>query len=238
MNYNELKERIEKDKYYSRLNFETLCIPKVKELLQLKRIYTVENYSANETIKQLLDIKTGADYIGETQNGLNTVGIANRIQWAHPLKGANSWATPKEEWWPNQIKKFLKQKGFKTHTIRLERASGSPTEFEKRLTAIEKEYDFPVYTIQSYISAREEGSLLSIAIAKTRDLILFIKNGKQKRDFEIGNVEDNGAASFYYVYWERFITSHTLLLWPSNLIKKTPQRTLNEFIKEKTHQEV
>lgn len=133
------------------------------------------------------------------------------------------------QWCPNRLNSFIKNKGKKTHTVRLERDSGAVTEFRKRLIAIENEYEFPVYTIQSYVSDRENGTLLSLAIAKTKDLILFIKKGKSGYHYDINKVDKNGRALFYYVKWELFINYHELIVWPPDFIRKSSQGNLSKF---------
>lgn len=65
---------------------------------------------------------------------------------------------------------------YKTFTIRYRRASGAPTEFEKRVEAIRSQdgWLYPHLTIQAYADKRDGGSLLSYAVISTDDLFLYL----------------------------------------------------------------
>ena len=86
-----------------------------------------------------------------------------------------------------------------TFTIRKSRESGARTEYLKRKESIEKNYLYPYFTIQSYI---KNGILLSLAIARTEDLIDYIiKDHAYIRDTGPTQI---GRASFYVVDWDNF----------------------------------
>src|SRR5690606_11157248 len=63
-------------------------------------------------------------------------------------------------------------RNYKTFTIRYKRASGTPTEFAKRMEAIYTHdgWLYPHLTIQAYAEKREGGRLLSYAVVSTDDL--------------------------------------------------------------------
>ena len=102
-------------------------------------------------------------------------GLAIRIQWGEP---------------------------WNTFTIRYDRGSGNPTEYQKRLRAIEHNQQgwlMPAITIQAYLSEREHGELLSVAAITTKDLIDFIKDLDDKNPYT-RETHDNTA--FIYVPWD------------------------------------
>lgn len=123
--------------------------------------------SSNEVLI-LLDKLSGIDYIRENENGLQ--GIAARVQWG---------------------------KNWNTFTIRTKRYSGTKTELEKRLYAIENGYFYPAFTLQAYFDNRLNNNLLSIAIIKTIDLYNIYQN-----NFELfeNNKSDN---EFNFIRWDK-----------------------------------
>ncbi|WP_233867220.1 hypothetical protein [Paraburkholderia adhaesiva] len=95
-----------------------------------------------------LDALAGIDAWQTREDGAMR-GIASRVQWMRPDQ------TP-----------------WDTFTIRFERASGSATEFAKRLYAIghpEQGWLYPALTVQAYVGMEDE-RLLSWAAVHTRDL--------------------------------------------------------------------
>ena len=102
-------------------------------------------------------------------------GLAIRIQWGEP---------------------------WNTFTVRYDRGSGNPTEYQKRLRAIEHSQQgwlLPAITIQAYLSERGGGELLSVAAITTKDLITFIKDLDDKEPY-MRETHDNTA--FLYVPWD------------------------------------
>jgi hypothetical protein len=215
------------------MNHKILGFPIIKKMLNLKEIHSVEEHLGNDDLKTILDMFEGSDSIGLLKNNSGVIGIASRVQWAHPLIGSDSWALPEEEWWPNTLNKFLRNKGYKTITIRIKRDSGKPTEYIKRINSILNETSYPIYIIQQYVSDRNAykgvGKLLSLSICKTKELILFIKNGKEGRDYELERVDQNGSAYFFYIKWDHYINNHNLWVYPKGIVKKSPQKTLFNF---------
>jgi hypothetical protein len=85
-------------------------------------------------------------------------------------------------------------KSFGTFIIRKTINGGGHTEYEKRLRAIESggQYLSPWFTCQSYYSDRTKCTFLGVAIAKTAEIIMAIKEGRCTE-----NKTDN--ATFYIV---------------------------------------
>ena len=142
--------------------------------------------SSNE-ILILLDKLSGIDYIRQNENGLQ--GIAARVQWG---------------------------KNWDTFTIRSKRHSGTKTELEKRLHAIENGYFYPAFTLQAYFDNRQINNLLSIAVIKTIDLYNLYQN---KYELFENNKSDN---EFSFIRWSKI---------PDNLIKiyHKPHQSENLF---------
>lgn len=109
-------------------------------------------------------------------NGM--VGIASRVQW-----GETNWAS---------------------FTVRLSRASGVKTEYQKRLDALQHEdegYLSPQLTIQGYVSEQGTGKLLSVGVVATKDLFRYIVRfgvDRKRRNPVDGNL-------FGIVFWAKLI---------------------------------
>ncbi len=92
-------------------------------------------------------------------------------------------------------------KDWRTFTVRVSLPSGEPTEYSKRLYAIKNKDQgllYPYWTIQAYVTPN--GELLSLAVAKTEELYLYIEkrfNWLPRRQTPSGEV-------FIYVDWERY----------------------------------
>lgn len=128
----------------------------------------LNNQIPDNEINKFLDRDSGFDYFREDQYGLQ--GIASRVQF--------------DDW-------------FNSFTIRLERNSGSRTEFEKRNYSIEHGYMYPEFTLQAYFNNRTDLNLISIAIIKTVDLFNHYK--LFPHDF-ITQASNN--ATFFSINWK------------------------------------
>jgi len=167
----------------SAFDFLRVVLPKLKEKRMLSgKIIPVESVTAKEMVKHL-DIDGGID-VWQIQKGVGMRGIASRIQWGN--------------------------KNWNTFTIRKSRTSGAKTEYEKRMFAIKTGgYLYPFYTIQAYVSQRRVGDLISVAIAKTKDIFDLIKVGLcyEKPNGSDGNV-------FIIVDWEdMFVNNKAIKAW-------------------------
>jgi hypothetical protein len=130
------------------------------------------------SVLAMMDIHSGIDLVRKNEIGLQ--GIAWRAQW---------------------------EKAYNTFTIRAERTTGTKTELEKRLEAIEKEYFYPAYTIQAYFDNDRDFNWLSVGIIRTRDLYeTFIERPDL---FSERTVKSDGN-KFYVVNWNNLPTMKTL----------------------------
>lgn len=156
------------NKWDKDLSDSFLAIEKIK-LTILPKLISGKIHSVENQENGLLtlfDVLSGVDYVREDNHGLQ--GVAARVQWG------NAW---------------------NTFTIRSKRHTGTKTELEKRIEQIESGYIYPTFTMQAYFDNRQKNNLLSIAIIKTLDLYLFVKNNPDK---VYKNKSDN---DFIYVKW-------------------------------------
>jgi hypothetical protein len=170
---------IKKDLSISTERFNQIVKPKLKEVLG-GEFLTVEGQTTDK-MREILDILSGID--SWHVNKLKGIrGIASRIQEIDKIK-------------------YPYSKPFNTFTIRNKRYSGAKTEFEKRKESIEKNYLYPFFTIQAYIN-KNDNSLLSLAIAKTKDIIDYIiKNNPKTKNT---GYEQVGQANFFIIKWTEF----------------------------------
>ena len=145
-----------------------LIYPKIKELGYISGIIkSTEDIDNDDMIVKLLDKICGIDALSKDENIVYT--LSNRIQYGQ------DWGS---------------------FTIRGKTGKGSDnTEYKKRKLAIENGGLYPEYIIQSYIDY--DGSLLSIGVAKTIDIIKYIDDKKP----ELKKNPRDGSL-FYPVYWK------------------------------------
>ena len=164
--------------------------PIICKLLMCDSIVTVEG--VNNDVCKLLDLTCGIDYLKVTDKAGNVSGIANRIQWIDPP-------------WPP----------FNTFTIRKGRESGVETEFTKRKKAIDNGGLYPYLTMHTYVEAGTE-RLLSLAVAKTTDIIDYIIKHKPEERY---SVDSKGKAWFYFCPWADMIDKGYRVLTCENIGK-------------------
>jgi hypothetical protein len=136
----------------SMFDFQRVVLPQLQkskfisgELISIEQA-TAEGYAH---LVKAFDYKAGIDLIQVKNEGL--CGVANRVQWV-PVAG-RLW---------------------NSFTIRMSRASGAKTEYEKRMAAVMSngQYLYPYLTIQAFVQEpRRSGPLLSVAVAKTTDIL-------------------------------------------------------------------
>lgn len=143
-----MRDDIKADMQSSAIAFEKLIWPVVNSWAGGGELLQMENVM-DSNFARLLDMKAGID--GWQVHGEGMRGIASRIQ-----QGSKAW---------------------NTFTVRMARDSGAMTEYTKRVIAIETgKYIYPYLTIQAYVKTWA-GPVLSVGLAKTFDIIEFIKNG-------------------------------------------------------------
>lgn len=151
--------------------FKELCVPQLHILMPGYNFMSIECVSTDEH-KKLLDMSAGIDVWVYNSYGIR--GLASRIQYG---------------------------KAYNTFTIKKERASGTKTEYKKRVEAIEKNYLYPFYTMQAYIDINKN-QLISLAVCQTQSLFTKISNNQ----YCIKNTgsNQNGQAAFYIIDWKEF----------------------------------
>lgn len=151
--------------------YKSVILPTLKTLLKSQyEIFSVENDSSE--IAKLLDVYGGCDLLLLDKRNSAVEGIASRIQFA--------------------------EKSFDTFTIRLERDSGTITEYEKRKRAMASGAIYPKFTFQAYVS--KDMQLLSMAIIRTVDLYKFVEENQQT--VKHTGEEQFGQASFIACKWQ------------------------------------
>jgi hypothetical protein len=98
------------------------------------------------------------------------------------------------------------EKNYRTFTIREDRPTGAITEYEKRIMAVEHDKDgymFPHWNIQSYIEDTG-GNILSIGIARTRELYPWIKQTELNGHRFKRNHPHDAEEIFLVVPWDMY----------------------------------
>lgn len=130
-----------------------------------------------QELPQLLDQSAGLDALIDINDGRRVVGVASRVQW--------NWN--KGSW--------------DSFTIRSQRDSGVPTEYEKRIRGIEEGGIYPEITVQAYGQGEK---LLTVAKCRTEDLYEFIKRCPHLVDKRRARNDPKGKARFKIVWWKTF----------------------------------
>lgn len=146
--------------------------PVIKQLLQGGELMAVEG--SDDEVCKMLDLTCGTDYFQVYSDTGLVWGIASRMQEA--------------------------DRPWNTFTVRKERASGVKTEYEKRADAIKRGGVYPFLTMQGYIN-RHTGELMSLAIARTIDIMAFIESGLAT--VRRTGADQKGQATFFVVDWEK-----------------------------------
>lgn len=129
-----------------------------------------------DNVLSLLDMRAGIDQLQVLSESVGLRGIASRIQW-----GYRSWDT---------------------FSVRASRSTGTRTELSKRSYALSNRgVLYPHWTVQAYVTDRINGTLLSVAVAYTDQLIPYIQQyGKHQNNLD-------GHSSFLYVNWSDYYKS-------------------------------
>jgi len=143
-----MENNVKQDMTDSATALELLIWPSVLPWVGGGELLQMESVNDSK-FASILDMKAGIDGWQIHNDGMR--GIASRIQ-----RGDKAW---------------------NTFTIRMSRDSGVATEYEKRTVAIETgKYIYPYLTIQAYVKTWQ-GPVLSVGMAKTADIMEFIKRG-------------------------------------------------------------
>ena len=109
-----------------------------------------------------------------------------------------------------------------TFTVRYDRVNGARTEYEKRLEqlrGIDSGAFYPFFWVQGYAAAAT-GEILSLAVCRTEDLIEYIEQGIEGRDWTIQTVNN---ARFIAVKWDQYRRAdHWVKIWRRDRPARAP----------------
>lgn len=160
--------------------FEVAIWPAIKDYMGGGELIPVESVT-NNTMTKDLDQIAGIDAWHILRITSEMRGIACRVQWI----SSNS-----QPWY--------------TFTIRLQRTSGTRTEWHKRFQAIKRMNEgwlFPAITVQGYL-ARDTDELLTVGCVETDKLIKYIVNGEKGTDYLVRENSVDGN-KFIAVHWDK-----------------------------------
>lgn len=135
-------------------------------------------------IRADLDIRAGIDAYQRWDCAMR--GIACRVQWG---------------------------KNYRSFTIRTARPSGKETEYQKRLAVLKRRDEgflYPYWTVQGYLDS-PGGALLSVAVAKTAELYLWIEHHEKHVCPLPRKKATKGGEGFLYVDWDLYRSSGNYL---------------------------
>jgi len=182
------KEDWESNLQNSNSNFLLLAAPIVKQWLKCESI--ISNEKKTEQFCQVLDTKSGIDFYATYPDGNSF--LATRIQWDGSDK----------------FKQFYKESfPYDNFTIRSQSQGGGVTELYKRQQAKEKNLLRPNKVIQGFISKKQNGHLLSLAMCNQDDLIDFVNNYPEEVE------QRRRENDFLIIYWDIFAKKN----YPINL---------------------
>ena len=165
------------DDMHRAMQYVETARPIIAGLLNGGSLMAVEG--SDDEVCRMLDQTCGTDYF-QVYNETGLVwGIASRMQ---------------------EIDTARFSRPFDTFTVRKARASGVKTEYEKRKHAIEHGGVYPYLTMQGYIN-KQTGDIMSLAIAKTTDIMAFVDSGMATTRHT--GAAQVGQAEFYVVHWDR-----------------------------------
>jgi hypothetical protein len=205
----------QRDLSASASDFLRVVWPKISPWLGGGEILPVESATESQDITKLFDQRSGIDawHLGTNEQ---MRGIASRVQWMNDS-----------------------EKPWNTFTVRLSRDSGTRTELEKRLEALEagRGWLYPIITVQAYIAGVKgaRGDLLSVGCVDTEELIRCAqkiaiawrdKGGNARWRHPGGyGVDRTSNAWFVYVRFE-YLACHgqTLKAWPETCAHRVVNR--------------
>lgn len=152
-------------------DFHNLILPIFKKIWRgCEFLHTEANA---DDLSKALDSYSGIDVVRINHASKAVTGIASRIQ-----RSDKNWAT---------------------FTVRCKRDNGTPTEYVKRICALQYGDIIPALTYQAYVAPTGD-KLIAAAIARTADIWAFITGGNILTRHT--NAEQIGQAAFYVVRWQ------------------------------------
>jgi len=175
-----LSDNVKKEIEKSLFGFTTYVLPVISKFELLGgEIITIEDMTIGDNrdvFWPMFDMFSCVDAWQIETKKKYVRAISNRVQW-----GSNDW---------------------KSFTIRKGRASGADTEYQKLKRYLEEGDKLcPHLMIQSYITAENNGRLLSLGIAKVADIIRGIDDGWVLRTM----INPKDKTKFDPIFWKRLV---------------------------------
>jgi hypothetical protein len=117
------------------------------------------------------------------------------------LAGIDAWYIETNKGIRGLASRVQYEGNYQTFTVRKERETGARTEFEKLKYAINNNCVYPYWFCQAYL---KYGQIQSVALCKTVDLINYIEQGKEWKDYVILTASKFGRSTFFAVSWQKF----------------------------------
>jgi hypothetical protein len=174
-----LRDEVERDLLASSADFVRAVWPVLQthcKELQGGELRLVEGH-INDPLHFDLDVCAGIDAYQHGKFALR--GITSRVQW---------------------------RTDYQSFTIRISRPNGSTTEYAKRLEVLkhrDEGYLYPFWSIQAYLTA-PGGRLLSVGVAKTAELYLYIEERERDGPPLPRRHSGNGGEGFFVIDWEDY----------------------------------
>lgn len=213
-----LRSDVKRDMNKSTPDFLRIVWPVLQEKcpeLRGGRIQSVEG--KDKELAADLDILAGIDAYQRWDRAMR--GIACRVQW---------------------------ERNYRSFTVRTSRPHGTDTEYQKRLAVLKRRDEgflYPYWTIQAYL-AQPGGRLLSVALAKTAELYLWIEQYEKNVAPLPRRVAKNGGEGFLYVSWDHYrLSGNYLFEYPSPVLSQRIDALLEQMdvssddVSEETYQE-
>jgi hypothetical protein len=188
-----LRDDVRRDLSDSAYDFMRLVWPhpEMQRMLGGGRLEPVESTTSRRRIDHDLDTLAGIDawHMLDTRGAMRS--IASRVQWClcnlcRPDKARSR-----------------KHENWRTFTIRKSRPKGTPTEYEKRLYALDHRQQgwlLPALTIQAYVTKKRVGYLLGAAIVHTSALFEYARDHPRPLRYA-----GNGGEGFMPYAWDELL---------------------------------
>lgn len=152
----------------SEANFRQIVWPEISDWFGEDTTLYATEDKSDE-LRRSFDVTAGVDF-WVVESGLGMVSIASRVQTYDMT----------------------------TFTVRYSRASGTDTEFQKRVKQLNGDYELPTWTVQAYIDPTLQ-ILRNAAAIKTDELYEYILSQEIGEDFPL--IDSNESEQFFPVEW-------------------------------------
>lgn len=152
----------------SEANFRQIVWPEISDWFGNDTTLYATEDKSDE-LRRSFDVTAGVDF-WVVESGLGMVSIASRVQTYDMT----------------------------TFTVRYSRASGTDTEFQKRVKQLNGDYELPTWTVQAYIDPTLQ-VLRNAAAIKTDELYEYILSQEIGEDLPL--IDSNESEKFFPVEW-------------------------------------